>query len=308
MYKTLFQITILGSSGAMPTSSRHTTAQLLKHDNKLFLIDCSEGTQIQLQRMNIPLMKINHIFITHFHGDHYLGLPGLLFTMHLLGRTKELNIYSPPGLKEIIEKHFNICNLKTSYKIIYNEIAKGRTTIYEDTTLKADTIKMLHSIPAYGFLFEEKPLERNIKKEYVRKYNIPVHQILKIKSGASYTTPGGEVLSNEELTIAPPPPRKYAFCSDTGYTESFADQIEGADTLYHEATFMKEFSGLAREKLHSTTVEAATLALKAKVKKLIIGHYSARYDDTELISYLDEAKAVFKETYLAKEGKVFEVG
>ncbi len=308
MYKTPFQITILGSSGAMPTSNRHTTAQLLKHDNKLFLIDCSEGTQIQMRRMKIPLMKINHIFISHFHGDHYLGLPGLLFTMHLLGRSNKLNIYSPPGLKEIIETHFGICNLKTSYSIIFNEIEKGGATIYEDASLKIDTISMLHSIPAYGFLFNEKPLERNIKKKYVNKYNIPVDQILKIKAGASYTTPGGEVLSNEELTIAPPPQRRYAFCSDTGYTESFTDQIEGADTLYHEATFMKEFSELASEKLHSTTAEAATLALKAKVKKLIIGHYSARYDDTQLISYLNEAKAIFNNTYLAKEGKVFDVG
>ena len=262
---------------------------------------------MQLKRMKFPLMKINHIFISHLHGDHYLGLPGLLFTMHLLGRNNELNIYSPPGLKKIIELQFEVSNLKTSYKILFHEINSGEELIYEDSMLKITTIQMLHSIPTYGFLYTENPLEKNIKKRYVDKYQIPVEHILKIKAGSSYTTPKGKVLSNEELTIPPPPPRTYAFCSDTAFTESFAGQIKGADTIYHEATFMNDLSEIAKEKFHSTTTEAAGVALQAKAKKLIIGHYSARYDDKKLESYLNEARTIFPETYLAEEGKTFEI-
>ncbi len=307
MHKTPFRLTILGSSGAMPTSKRLTSAQLLKHSNRLFLLDCSEGTQILMKRLKIPLMKINHIFISHLHGDHYLGLPGLLFTMHLLGRNNELNIYSPPGLKKIIEIQFDICNLKTSYEITFHEIEQGGSVIYNDPTIKIETIEMSHSIPTYGFLFSEKPLERNIKKKYVDKYDIPVDQILQIKAGSSYTTPKGEVLANEELTITPPQPRSYAFCSDTSYTEKFIDQINGVDMIYHEATFMKDFAETAKEKHHSTTTEAATIALKAGAKKLLVGHYSARYDNNTLKHYLKEARDIFPNTLLAEEGKVFEV-
>jgi len=307
MHMTTFQTTILGSSGAMPTSTRHTSTQLLQHSNKYYLLDCSEGAQMQLRRLNLPIMKINHIFITHMHGDHYLGLPGLLFTYHLLGRKKELHIYSPPGLEKIIKIQFDICNLELSFKINYHELYKGEEMIFEDAAITIETIKMLHSIPAFGFLFREKPAEPNIKKEYVEKYSLPAKKIREIKAGASYTTPEGMKLSNEELTIAPPLPRAYAFTSDTAYTESFIDQIKGANMLYHEATFKDKFAELAKEKLHATTKQAATVAVKSEVKKLLIGHYSARYDDSELDFYLDEAQAVFSNTLRAEEKKTYNI-
>ncbi len=307
MQKPIFQTTILGSSGAMPTSSKHTSTQLLKYDNKLFLLDCSEGTQMQLKRMKAPIMKINNIFISHLHGDHYLGLPGLLFTLHLLGREKELNLYSPPGLSEIIKMQFDICKMKLAYKINYHDLEKGGETIFEDSSLKIETIEMLHSIPSFGFLFTEKQGVKNIKKEYVTKYDMPFNKIIDIKNGSDYITSQGQILPNEKITIPPPSPRIYAFCSDTVYTEYFIDQIKGANMLYHEATFRKEFSDIARQKFHATTTEAATIALKANVKKLLIGHYSARYNDKELGSYLEEAKTIFSNTCLAEETKTYKI-
>ncbi len=305
MYKKTFQTTILGSSGAMPTSKRHNSSQVLQYDNNYFLLDCAEGTQMQLFRQKIPVMKINHVFISHLHGDHYLGLPGLLFSLHLLGRKKDIHVYSPPGLKKIIQMQFRLCKMKTSYKIRYHEIKRENKVIHEDESIKVKTIKMLHSISTYGFVFSEKKRNRNIKKEYVDKYNISVKEIQEIKEGGNYTTSKGDIISNEEITIAPPSPRTYAFCSDTAYTESFIESIKEADTLYHEATFMKDSSDLANGKYHSTTVEAALIAQKSFVNKLIIGHYSARYDDDQLEMYIKEARSVFSATFLAEEGQTF---
>ncbi len=301
----LLQIKIIGASAAIPTSLRHTTTQVLQYNNKHFLLDCAEGTQMQLRRYKVPLMKINHIFISHLHGDHYLGLPGLLFTKHLLGRTKKLHVYSPPGLREIIELQYKISELKPSFDIEYHEIGKGNSLIFEDQDLKVLTLQMKHRIPTFGFLFVEKEKEKNIIKKKITKYKIPVEVIPQIKNGADFVTEQGTVIPNNELTLPPPPSRKYAFCSDTAYTEEFLDQIRGVDLLYHEATFLHDKAGIAREKMHTTTIEAATLARKANVKKLLLGHYSARYK--ELDDFLKEAKTVFPNTIIAEEGEDIQV-
>jgi len=301
-----FQVYILGCSAATPTSERHTTAQLLNYHNNYFLLDCAEGAQMQMRRLRLPLMKINHIFISHLHGDHYLGLPGLLFSYHLLGRKNNLHIYAPAGLKEIIEIQFHISGLKTIYPITFHLIEEGRQLLYEDKNITVESIEMLHRLPTYGFLIKEKPALRNMRKEAIEKYNIPVEQINNIKSGKDFITEEGLTVENKKLTIDPPEPRSYAFCSDTGYTEDYLEQIKNADLLYHEATFLHDKVDLASEKTHCTTIEAATIAQKAQVKKLMIGHYSARYDDMKLFE--EEARTVFPNTILAQEGMCVKIG
>ncbi len=302
----IFQIQILGSSAATPTSLRHTTAQLLQYHNKRFLLDCAEGTQMQLRRFKQPLMKINHIFISHLHGDHYLGLPGLLFTMHLLGRKQELHVFSPPGLKEIIELQYEISQLTPSFEIKYHTLEQGGQLIYEDKALSVHTIPMMHRIETYGFLIAEKAKERNIQKKSITRFGIPVEQIPRIKKGRDFVTDDGKRIANSDITLDPPPPRRYAFCSDTAYTLSFLEQIRGVDLLYHEATFLHDKREIAREKTHTTTIEAATLARKAGVKKLLLGHYSARYKDMD--EFLTEARRFFPNTVLAEEGETIKIG
>ncbi len=296
-----FQIKILGASAAVPTSMRHTTTQLLQYSNKRFLLDCAEGTQMQLRHHKVPLMKIHHIFISHLHGDHYLGLPGLLFTLHLLGRTKKLHVYSPPGLQEIIELQYRISQLKPSYDIEFHEIHEGNKLIFENKDLEVHTLCMKHRIPTFGFLFVEKEKEKNIIKEQITKHQIPVQLIPGIKKGKDFVTNKGKLIPNSEMTIPPHPSRKYAFCSDTAYTEDFLEQIKGVDLLYHEATFLHDKAEIAREKMHTTTIEAATLAKKANVKQLLLGHYSARYK--ELDDFIREARTVFPNTIIAEEGE-----
>jgi ribonuclease Z len=301
-----FQVHILGSSAATPTSLRHTTAQVLAYSNKYFLLDCGEGAQMQLRRYKLPMMKIDHIFISHLHGDHYLGLPGLLFSLHLLGRKKDLHVYSPPGIREIIEVQFTISGLVPMYKVIYHDITAGGQQIYEDRYLTIETLEMEHRIPTFGFLVKEKSMKRNLRIESILKYKIPREQMAAIKDGADLLDFNGQVVPNHQITLAPPPSRSYAFCSDTAYTEKFLHQILGADLLYHEATFLKDKASIAAEKAHSTTTEAATLAKKAGVKQLLLGHYSARYNDLQ--EFLEEAQEVFQNTLIAEEGKKIQVG
>ncbi len=302
----VFQTSILGSSAATPTSERHTSAQLLMHHNKFFLLDCAEGTQMQLRRFRMPLMKVNHIFITHLHGDHYLGLPGLIFSYHLLGRKHDLHVYSPPGLEEIIGLHYRVSQLRPSYEVHFHEVGEHEQELYQDKQLSIKAIAMEHRIPTFGFLFSEKERERKIIKENIKKYRIPYQKMPMIKKGEDLELDNRQIVPNREITFDPPPPRSYAYCSDTHYTESFLGMIRSADLLYHEATFLHDKAEVAREKMHSTTVEAATLAKKAGVKQLLLGHYSARYKDMEL--FREEARAVFPQTLLAEEGMVVTVG
>ncbi len=299
-----FDLTILGCSSATPTSSRNPTAQILNQHERYFLIDCGEATQIQLRRFKLKMQRIDHIFISHLHGDHYLGLPGLLGSMHLLGREKELHIYSPPGLEEIIAINHHYSKSHLNYKLVFHAI-ESQARILEDDKMSVDTIPMNHRIPCYGFLFREKPNLRNIIKEKIEQYSIQVQDIPAIKEGKDIVSAEGKTISNAELTTDPAPPRSYAYCSDTIYNESYIGQIKDADMLYHEATFGSEMIDRAKETYHCTAKEAATIALKANVKRLIIGHYSARYRD--LSPLLAEAKEVFANTVLAIEGEKYSV-
>jgi len=301
-----FTLTILGSSSATPTSDRNPTAQLLSHGEKLLLIDCAEGTQVSLRRMHIHFQRIKHIFISHLHGDHFYGLIGLISSMHLLGRTKPLHVYGPPALKEILDIQLKASLTTLLYPLEFHcTQAEETEVLFEDEQMCVSSFPMMHRIPTTGFLFQEKPYERKLRKDVIELLKIPVHLIPKIKAGNDYTTPDGTIYPNHQITMEPPLPRSYAFCSDTAYYEDIIPVIEGASLLYHETTFMNNREANAADKFHSTTGQAATIALKANVKKLLIGHFSARYDDLQPL--LDEARAVFPETELAVDGCIFEI-
>jgi ribonuclease Z len=301
-----FELTILGCSSATPTSTRNPTAQLLTIAERFFLIDCGEATQIQLRRYKIKFQKINHIFISHLHGDHYLGLMGLLSSMHLLGRIADLHLYCPPELKEIIETQFKYSETYLRYKLIYHPHQYiANDLIFEDNKVEVRTVLLNHRIPCCGFVFTEKPLMANISKETIATYQIPTDQILSIKKGGDYVKEDGSVIPNRELVVKHYKPRSYAYCSDTCYDERILPSIKGVDLLYHEATFMNDMLPRAKETFHSTTSQAATIAQMAEVKQLVIGHYSARYKD--LRPLLTEAQEVFKNTVLAIEGECIRV-
>ncbi len=301
-----FSLTILGCSSATPTSDRNPTSQLLSHGDKLFLLDCGEGTQVSLRRLHIHFQRIRHIFISHLHGDHFYGLIGLISSMHLLGRTKPLHVYGPPVLKEILNLQLQASLTTLLYPLEFHSTqADEPGVIYEDEHISVTSFPMLHRIPTTGFLFREKPYERKIRKDVLEMLKIPVHLIAKIKQGENYVAPDGTVYPNQDLTMESPTPRCYAFCSDTAYFEDIIPVIQGADLLYHETTFMNDRLANATEKYHSTTGQAATIALKAGVKRLLIGHYSARYDDLQPL--LVEARKLFPEAELAVDGCVFEI-
>jgi ribonuclease Z len=302
----IFKVHVLGASAAIPTSTRFTTTQLVNYRNKYFLLDCCEGAQIQLRRLHLPFLKIDHIFISHLHGDHYLGLPGLIFTMHLLGRKKKLHIYAPEGIREIIELQYKLSQLEPGFNIQYHLIYKAGQLLYEDSFISIKTIGMLHRMPSFGFLINEKPPLLNIRKESIEQYQIPVPQMQDIKSGKDLRLPNGVTIPNQEITLPPVSSRSYAFCSDTGYTEEYLEQIAHVNLLYHEATFLHDKVDVAIEKTHCTAIQAAQIAHKASAKQLMLGHFSARYD--ELSPFLDEAKTLFENTILAKEGSTVEIG
>ncbi|HQH18678.1 MAG TPA: ribonuclease Z [Bacteroidales bacterium] len=302
-----FKLTVLGCSSATPTLFRHSSAQILNVNERLFLIDCGEGAQMQMRRFKIKFQRIDHIFISHLHGDHYLGLVGFLFTLHLLGRKKELHIYADERLKDILDLQFNASETTLLYPLIYHEISDNEPAIiYEDDQISVQTIPLLHRIPTYGFLFKEIPRKRKIKNDILEKLSIPIQEYEKIKSGSDFLDVStGKIYKNEELTINPPEPLSFAYCSDTGYSESYLPLINKVDLLYHEATFMHDKISHAREKYHCTSIDAANIALKASAAKLLIGHFSARYDD--LTPLLEEAQSVFKNTLLAEEGLTYEI-
>ena len=301
-----FELTILGCSSATPTSNRNPTAQLLNVSERFFLIDCGEATQIQLRRYKFKLQRIDHIFISHLHGDHYLGLPGLLASMHLLGRTTDLHLYCPAGLQEILEIQNKHSQTFLRFNVIYHHhVYTNNHLLFEDDKLTVNAIVLDHRIPCCGFVFLEKQQQGNISKEMISKYNLTVEQIVAVKNGSDLLTPNGISISNEELISNKPVPRKYSYCSDTAYDEGLIPFIEHSDLLYHEATFLHEMIDRAKETHHTTALQAGMLAKKAHVKKLMIGHYSARYKDLKPL--LDEARSEFDDTVLALEGETTDI-
>ncbi|HEY5750413.1 MAG TPA: ribonuclease Z [Chryseolinea sp.] len=299
-----FKITILGSSGALPAYGRYTSSQLVEVQNRHFLVDCGEGAQMQLMKLQANFHRIDHIFISHLHGDHFLGLMGLLFTMHLQRRTNELHLYSHRGLDEIITTQFRYSRSVPNFNIVFHRLEKDvREVIFEDDVLTVETIPLKHRIRCSGFLFKEKIKPRRIDKTKLPE-GLPLLQVANLKKGDDITDDDGNVLyKNADLTFDPRKSRSYAYCSDTAYNESMIDQIRDVDMLYHEATFEEEEAQKAAETFHSTARQAATIALKANVGGLLLGHFSARYKD--LTPILKEAQATFGNAHLAVEGDVF---
>lgn len=303
----VFNVTILGCNSAIPTIKRNPTSQIVNHNERFFMIDCAEGTQLQLRKRRIKIQRINHILISHLHGDHFFGLIGLISTMHLLGRNKELHLYAPAPLEEILNIQLKASQTELVYPLIFHAIDPDKVEkIYEDEKIAISTIPLDHRIPTCGFLFQEKLGKRKLKKEKLSELNIPVTEFVNLKNGGDFTDINGKVIKNKQLTDDPYPIRSYAFCSDTGYNESIISIVKDVDLLYHEATFAQDKVEVAREKFHSTAVDAATIAKKANVKKLIIGHFSTRYESSDPLE--EEAKAVFKNTIAASDGRKIEIG
>ncbi len=303
----MIEITIIGSSGAIPAYGRFPSCQYVQAANRYFLIDCGEGAQMQMTRFQIPYHKIQRIFISHLHGDHFLGLMGLLFSMHLQKRSAELHLHAFKGLDDIIITQLKCSNSSLNFTIVFHPIKEGSTqVIYEDDALTVETIPLYHRIACSGFLFKEKPKPRKINKERLPQ-GILLQQIIALKDGHDLIDANGIVsYKNEELTLPPPPSWSYAYCSDTAFNLTIAKQIDGVDLLYHEATFMEEEKKKAIETFHSTTADAAHIAIQSNTKKLIIGHFSARYRDLDPV--LKEAQEIFPNTSLAIEGQTFKIG
>ncbi|MEC9209128.1 MAG: ribonuclease Z [Bacteroidota bacterium] len=296
-----FKLTILGCSSAIPTINRHPTAQLLNVNERFFLIDCGEGTQVQLRKYQLNFQRVNHIFISHLHGDHYFGLIGLISSMHLLGRNKELHIYAHKELKEIVDLQLDSSNTELNYPLFFHSLPEdNETIILENDNIKVSNLLLDHSIKCSGFLFEEKKSMRKIIKTQIEKYNVPFDKLNSLQNGADWINQQGDVIFNDVLTTKNSLPNKYAFCSDTRYNECLIEKIKAVDLLYHETTFMSELEDRAEQTGHSTTLQAATIAKKAKVKKLLIGHYSQRYKNLDVL--LDETKSSFSNTYLSSPG------
>lgn len=297
----------MGCGSALPTTRHFPSSQVVNLRDKLFMIDCGEGAQLQLRRSRLKFSRLNRVFISHLHGDHCFGLPGLISTFGLLGRTADLHIHSPHGLEELFAPWMEFFHKTLPYKVLFHEFdTKRPEVVYEDRSLTVSTIPLKHRIPCCGFLFEEKQVANHIIREMTDFYKVPVYELNRIKNGADFVTPDGELIPNARLTRPAEPARKYAYCSDTAFHPQIAEQIKGADLLFHEATFAQDEEARARETFHSTAAQAARMAADAGVKRLVIGHFSARYEDESVL--LDEARAVFPQTMLAKENLCVNVG
>ncbi len=301
------KLTILGCHSATPRISAHPTAQLLEIKNHTFLIDCGEGTQVQLRKYKIKFSKIKHIFISHLHGDHVFGLIGLISTFRLLNRETEMHIYGPKGIKEFIVTQLRLSKSFANYPIEFHELnSKESELIYEDKKVEIYTIPLSHRIYTNGYLFREKIGERKLNISAINKHlEIEICDYQNLKNGRDFTLKNGKILKNDNLTLDPSKPLSYAFCSDTAYKPNIVPIIKNVDLLYHETTFLNDKEELAKTTKHSTAQQAAEIAKQANVDQLIIGHYSSRYKNIEL--FKAEAQTIFQKTELAIEGKVFEV-
>ena len=300
-----FSVTILGSAAAVPTSQRCPTAQVLQIDEHCFLIDCAEGTQIQLRRYKIRFQQLRAVFISHLHGDHVFGLFGLLSTLSMVERTEPLDLFGPPLLKEWLTgqlKYFTPLGFPLHF---HTMTSKTPEVIYEDKRMTVTCFPLKHRIPAWGYLFREKEKLLNIRKDMINFYQIPLRDIPAIKTGANYFTEEGKLVPNAQLTHPPVKPRSYAYCSDTVYLDSLPQIVKDVDLLYHEATYGNVDKPRSKKTFHSTAEDAAHIALAANVGKLLIGHFSARYKD--ITPLLDEARSIFVNTDAVEDGMVFEI-
>ena len=301
-----FTITILGSNSALPASGRYPTSQLVNISEHYFLVDCGEGTQMQLRKSRMRFNGINHIFISHLHGDHCFGLIGLISTYSLLGRKADLHIYAHSDLEKMYAPQIQYFCKELTYRIVFHNISPQiNEVIYEDKHITVSTIPLNHRIPTCGFLFREKEKLRHLRKDMIDFYQIPISRLKNIKAGEDFITDDGNVVPNHRLTTPANRARSYAFCSDTGYSEAIVPIIKDIDLLYHESTFLSDLADMAKKTFHSTAGDAAKIAAKAAVKKLIIGHFSSRYYDLSLFE--KEAKQYFPDVELAVEGKTFEI-
>ena len=300
----MFAVTILGNNSAVPAFDRHPTSQVVTLDGTNYLVDCGEGTQIQMINYKIRRSKISHIFISHLHGDHYFGLIGLINSFNLLGHKQELHIYGPSPLKEILEIQMKVADTSMCYPLHIHHICEAATLVdNEKITIKCFPTD--HRIECYGFSFEQKKQARKLDLPKAKEYSIPSAFYDRLKNGEDYITKEGVTVQNEWVTAPAAPGKKYAFCADTRYDESLIPHIEGFDMIYHETTYLDHLYERAESRFHSTTRQAATLAKKAGVKKLLIGHFSSKYDTLE--EFESETRSVFPNTELALEGVCFEI-
>ncbi|MDP5062196.1 MAG: ribonuclease Z [Maribacter sp.] len=299
------RLTVLGCYAATPRTLTNPTSQVLEINNHMVLIDCGEGTQVELRRHKIKFSRINHIFISHLHGDHFFGLPGFISTMRLLGREKELHVYGPKGIKEAITLLLKLGDSWTNYPLLFHELSsKESELVFKDTKISVTTIPLDHRIYTNGYLFREKVGKRKLNIAAAEEYGIDKAYYQNIKNGKDITLDSGEVIANSELTFDPPKPKSYAFCSDTIYDESLASKIKDVDVLYHESTFLESEAELATKTKHATAMQAAKVAKAANVKTLVLGHYSTRYKSIEL--FKEEASTIFENVLLADDGKSFD--
>lgn len=300
----MLALTILGNNSALPAFDRYPTAQVLQTPDESYLIDCGEGTQMQLTRYKIKRSKIGHIFISHLHGDHYFGLIGLLTSMSLLNRTQDLHLYGPPQLETIINLQLDAADTELCYKLHFHPIEK-EGILLDGKKITVSCFPVQHRIACWGFVFREVKKPRKIDAERAASYEIPSAYFEQLQMGKDYVTKKGTIIPNEEVTTAATAPKTYAYCADTIFDETIAEKVKGADLLYHEATYLKDLHERAAIRFHSTTVQAAAIAQKAGAKKLLIGHFSSKYETLD--QFLEEASEVFPDTELALEGICYKI-
>ncbi|MBP3845041.1 MAG: ribonuclease Z [Prevotella sp.] len=301
-----FKIHILGCGSALPTLHHYASAQIVELRGKQFMIDCGEGTQMQLRRSRIRFTKLSAVFITHLHGDHCFGLIGMISTFGLLGRTAKLDVYAPAALEPMLQAQMQLFCHSFDFEVAFHAVDTSKQqVVYEDRSLTVESIPLDHRIPCCGYLFKEKPTLPHIKRDMIDFYQIPTSQINNIKAGADWMTADGEVVANSRLVEAAEAPRSYAYCSDTRYIPTLHERIKGVTALYHESTYGEDNLQRAEKYFHSTARQAAMVARDAQAGQLLLGHFSSRYEDENVL--LQEAKEVFENTYLCDEQKVFEL-
>lgn len=301
-----FRVHVLGCGSALPTLHHNASSQVVEIRGKLFLVDCGEGTQVQLRRSRLRFTKISAVFITHLHGDHCFGLIGMLSTFGLLGRTARLAIYAPAALEAMLKQQMQLFCHDFDYEVDFHAVdTTQQQVVYEDRSLTIETIPLEHRMPCCGYLFREKPSLPHIRRDMIDFYQIPTSQINNIKAGADWTTPDGELVKNERLVEPAEPVRSYAYCSDTRYIPTLHTRIKGVSTLYHESTYGEDNLLMAQKYFHSTARQAAMVAREAGVGQLLLGHYSSRYEDEQVL--LREAQEVFENTHLTDENAIFDV-